>query len=494
MPDTSKGQFISGEWLAGAGDPFISLSAAGQTPIWQGRSASDSEVDLAVQAAADAFPGWASLGLTERAEYLHSFADLLRDNKDRLARAISTETGKPLWEAATEIGAMIGKVAPTEQAYSERNAGSVRSQTAVTSRTSFRPLGLVGVLGPYNFPGHMANGHIMPALLAGNTVVFKPSELAPCFAELTVELWSEAGLPKGVLNLVQGGAAVGARVSQHSGVRGVFFTGSRRVGETIQKSLPVDKVCALEMGGSSPIVVWDATDLTAAVITTIQSAFITTGQRCSAARRLIVPEDEFGRSFLGELVSWASRIRIGNPDDVLQPYMGPMRSPVMVDNLLRHQGTLVQHGAIPLLRATRIADLGPGFVSPGIVDVTGLGIGDGDEVLGPLLQVTRVADFEQAMCEANRTDYGLAAGLISEHRDLYDRFRDSVQAGIVNWNQQLTGASPWAPFGGVKHSGNGRPSGYLATDYCVYAVGSMESDHVTMPTELPVGLLPATSE
>ena len=356
-----------------------------------------------------------------------------------------------------------------------------------SSRTRFRPHGVVTVIGPYNFPGHMPNGHIMPALLAGNTLIFKPSELAPYVAEQVVEYWDKSGLPSGVLNLLQGNASVGQKLCAHPDVRGVFFTGSLQAGESIRASTSVEQMCVLEMGGNSPLVVWDSSDLDAAVFGTIQSSFITSGQRCSSARRLILPSNSFGEKFLSRLVELSRQIQVGPYTNDSEPYMGPLRSNKMVDNLLEKQEKLISCGALPLLKSERLPST-KCFVTPGIINVTPVTPREDDEIIGPLLQVIMVKDFDSAIEEANNTKYGLAAGLFSEDAQLYKQFYNQIRAGIINWNQQLTGASGLAPFGGIKKSGNFRPSGYFASDYCVYSIGSIESESISLPAALPPGI------
>lgn len=487
MITISKGQYIAGQWVRGSGREFSSVSPSTDHVIWKGHYATTNDIDAAVIAASDAFNSWSKLELSERSAYLHAFVDVLKANKAALAASIALEVGKPQWEAATEVAAMIGKLDPTEQSYQQRNSDFSRQQANGVSRTRFRPHGVIAILGPYNFPGHMPNGHIMPALLAGNTVIFKPSENTPAVAEMIVEYWAISGLPPGVMNLLQGDGSVGQYLCQHPLVRGIFFTGSRRVGESIRASASVDKICALEMGGNSPLIVWDASDIDAAVFATIQSAFITSGQRCSSARRLIVPSNSFGETFLSRLISATRRIRVGRHNDVPEPYMGPLRLPDMVDYVLQKQEYLITRGAIPLLKCEHLP-IGQSFVSPGILNVTPVSQREDEEIIGPLLQVIQVPDFDTALNEANNTKYGLAAGIFTEDPKLYDRFQNVVRVGILNWNQQLTGASPWAPFGGIKHSGNFRPSGYLASDYCVYSTGSIELAHLALPTVLPPGL------
>lgn len=486
--NNKKTHYVNGEWLQGDGEPIFSISPVTEETIWAGQSPSGGQVENAVVAASSAFSRWAHMEIAKRSRYLHRFVEIVQSRALDLAEAISLEVGKPLWEAKTEVSAMIGKLPPTLEAYKERNSERNRQHVSGSViRTRFRPHGVVAVVGPFNFPGHMPNGHIMPALLAGNTVIFKPSEYAPLVAQLTVKCWEQAELPAGVLNLLQGGPEVGKALCQHGFVRAVFFTGSRSVGQSIHEAVGLAKMCALEMGGSSPLVVWDSSNIDAAVVAAIQSAFVTTGQRCSAARRLIVRRGAFGDKFLDRLVYVAGQLNVGKYTERPEPYMGPLRHPGLAERLLRKQDELINRGANPLLKARRL-EVGTAFVSPGILDVSRLHEREDDEVLGPLLQVIRVDKFDDAIREANNTQYGLAAGLISEEGSLYERFMKDIQAGIVNWNQQLTGASPWAPFGGIKQSGNYRPSGYLAADYCVYSSGSIEVEKVCLPAELPSGL------
>ena len=488
MTTISNGQYIAGRWVKGSGRDLTSINPSDGDILWKGHNATNENINSAVLAAIDAFNSWSKLELSERSAYLHAFVEVLKSKKADLTNLIASEVGKPLWEAATEVDAMIGKIAPTEQAYRQRNSDVLREQANGISRTRFRPHGVVAILGPYNFPGHMPNGHIMPALLAGNTVVFKPSEKTPAVAELITEYWASSGLPSGVLNLVQGDSSVGQHLCQHPDVKGIFFTGSRHVGEAILAiTSSMDKICALEMGGNSPLIVWDTSDIDAAVFATIQSAFITSGQRCSAARRLIIPSNDFGSKFISRLVSSARQIRVGRYNEIPEPYMGPLRLPDMVDNLLQKQERLIKRGALPLLKCQRLSS-GQTFVTPGILDVTPVNPREDEEIIGPFLQVIQVPNFDAALIEANNTKYGLAAGIFTEDSNLYNKFQDVIRAGILNWNQQLTGASPWAPFGGIKQSGNFRPSVYLASDYCVYSTGSIELEHLAMPSKLPPGL------
>ncbi len=481
--------YIAGAWQAGQGETITSLNPVTQQVLWSGQGATAGQVDLAVQAARQAFPGWARRSLQERIDVLEAFAARLKHHADDLARCIGEETGKPLWESATEVTTMVNKVAISVQSYRERTgekSGPLGDATAVLRH---KPHGVVAVFGPYNFPGHLPNGHIVPALLAGNTVLFKPSELTPKVAELTVKCWIEAGLPAGVLNLLQGDRETGIALAANTGIDGLFFTGSSRTGNALHQQFAgrPDKILALEMGGNNPLVVDEVQDVDAAVYTVIQSAFISAGQRCTCARRLLVPQGEWGDAFLARLVAVSETIEVGSFDQQPAPFMGSVISLDAALGLLDAQRILLAKGAVSLLEMRQpLAQ--SALLTPGIIDVTAVSERSDEELFGPLLQVVRYADFDAAIAEANDTHYGLAAGLLSDSEARYQQFWLESRAGIVNWNKQLTGAASSAPFGGVGASGNHRASAYYAADYCAYPVASLETGSLTLPTTLTPGI------
>ncbi|KIV62769.1 Succinylglutamic semialdehyde dehydrogenase [Pseudomonas sp. FeS53a] len=481
--------YIAGAWQAGQGEAFDSLNPVTQESVWSGQGASAEQVEAAVAAARAAFPAWARLSLDARIAVLERFAATLKTRADELARCIGEETGKPLWESATEVTSMVNKVAISIQSYRERTGEKSGPLADATAVLRHKPHGVVAVFGPYNFPGHLPNGHIVPALLAGNAVVFKPSELTPKVAELTVQCWIEAGLPAGVLNLVQGGRETGVALAGNPGIDGLFFTGSSRTGNLLHQQFAgrPDKILALEMGGNNPLVVDEVADVDAAVYTIIQSAFISAGQRCTCARRLLVPAGAWGDALLARLVAVAASIQVGAFDAQPAPFMGSVISLDAARHLLKAQEHLIAQGATPLLAMSQPLETAA-LLTPGILDVTAVDERPDEEFFGPLLQVIRYDGFEAAMAEANATQYGLAAGLLSDSRELYQRFFIESRAGIVNWNKQLTGAASSAPFGGVGASGNHRASAYYAADYCAYPVASLESETLALPATLTPGV------
>jgi succinylglutamic semialdehyde dehydrogenase len=464
---------------------FQSTNPATGQVIWEGVEAS--QIDAAVALARQASQKWAMTTLEERSAYLTAFAARLKADRPNLARAISAEVGKPHWEALTEVDAMINKIPASIQAYAQRRSPVASESAGVRSATRFKPHGVVAVLGPFNFPGHLPNGHIVPALLAGNTVLFKPSELAPAVAEKTVAHWHAAGLPTGVLQLLQGGRTVGESLVSHRDIDGVFFTGSSQAGKTMRRALAdhPEKILALEMGGNNPLIVHETANIPAAVYHTIQSAFITAGQRCTCARRLIVPTGSAGDTFLHALVVAMRHIRVGPSTLMQEPFMGPVITDAAAIKLLAAQTQLGGRAVIEM------ESIGPtlAMLSPGLIDMTRAQPLSDIELFGPILQLIRVADFDDAITEANHTAYGLAAGLLCDNLDLYERFYSRIRAGIVNWNRPLIGASGSLPFGGIGVSGNHRPSGSYAADYCSYPIASLESEHLELPVTLTPGVL-----
>jgi len=486
---TNSIQFINGAWEAGEGQKFDSVDPARNEVIWSGESASANQVEKAVMAARQAFPEWAEKSVDERLAICKKFSELLEENKEHLARTMAKETGKPVWETRTEVGAMVGKVAISERAYNERTGTVENEMPGAKAFIRHKPHGVVAVYGPYNFPGHLPNGHIVPALIAGNTIVFKPSELTPMVAQETVKLWEKAGIPAGVLNLVQGEVETGKALSAHPQIDGLYFTGSSNTGHLLHKQFGgrPDKILALEMGGNNPLLVTNVADIDAAVHNIVQSAFITSGQRCTCARRLFIEDSEKGRAVLKRLVEVTENILVDDYEAEPQPFMGAMISAKAAGEMVDAQNELLHKGAKSLVRMKQ-EDPKKGFVTPGIVDVTGVEGLEDEEHFGPLLKVYRYKELDDAIKEANNTRYGLSAGVLCDDEQTYRYFFKHIRAGIVNWNKPITGASSAAPFGGIGASGNHRASAYYAADYCAYPVASVEADTMTLPESLAPGL------
>ena len=465
--------YIDGAWRAGGGELFSSHDPASGDKVWEGRAADADDVSEAMAAARLGFPAWSRRPVEERIGVVRAFAKTLETRKEQLAKAISREMGKALWDARGEVQAMIGKVDISIRAQAER-AGAREESAAFGAMTlSHHAHGVLAVFGPFNFPGHLPNGHIVPALLAGNCVLFKPSELTPGVGALMVEAWEAAGLPAGVLALLQGARETGAALLDAAGLNGVLFTGSAQTGALIHRKFAgrPDMLLALELGGNNPLIVWPPVDAKAAANLIAHSAFATSGQRCSCARRLIVPEGADGDAILNALAEVAEKIRVGGAGDTHEPFMGPRVTAHAADRAVKVEQGLIALGGKPVVPLKRDG----AFVHPGVIDVTGLSVPD-EELFGPVLQVYRVSDFDHALDVANATRFGLAGGLISDNAALWARVKNELRAGILNWNRPTTGASSAMPFGGPGLSGSLRPSAYYAADYVAYPVATQLSE------------------
>jgi succinylglutamic semialdehyde dehydrogenase len=453
---------------------FESINPCTGEVIWQGAAG---DVGAAVAKARTAAALWGTTRLDDRIEIANRFKAVVTSRADAFARLIATETGKPLWETKTEVASVAAKVDISIQAQAERAGLRSGSVAGVRQVLRHKPHGVLAVLGPYNFPAHLPNGHIVPALLAGNTIVFKPSELTPAVADFMVDCWVAAGLPDGVVNIVHGGGDTGRDLAA-ADIDGLLFTGSAHVGAALARQFAETpgKILALEMGGNNPLIVWDlapdALDAAAALI--VQSAYLSAGQRCTCARRLIV-RDGLEGPLLDRITALIDRLIVGRQFDEPQPFMGPVIANRAADGLVAGAAALVAKGARVIRRLERRQADRP-FLSPALYDVTGLtGLPD-SELFGPFLQMTRVADWESAIAAANATRFGLSAGLIGGDAALYDRFWTQSRAGVVNWNRPTNGAASNAPFGGIGLSGNHRPSAYYAADYSAWPVASLEAD------------------
>lgn len=480
--------YIGHEWVAGDGDTFTSLNPATQTTLWEGKSASAAQVAAATAAARIAQRHWRHTPLDARIEVIERYYQRLEQQKSELSRLISEETGKVRWDADGEVAATCGKWKFSLAAYRERTPERIQETAKGAARLQHRPHGVMAVYGPYNFPAHLPNGHITPALLAGNSIVFKPSEFTPRVGEWLVQQWIEAGLPDGVLNLIQGKAETGIALSKAE-INGLLFTGSAKTGQALHKQFAgrPDILLALELGGNNPLIIESFADEKSAILETINSAYISTGQRCTCARRLILIESDRANRYLDGLVAALRVLEIGAFDANPPAYMGPVIHNDAAQALVASEQELIAKGAKPLTECTR-PDPDKPFLTPALLDATEAQPLPDEEHFGPLLTLYRVKSLDEAIERANDTRFGLSAGLFSENPASFEHCTHQLQAGILNWNQQTTGASGHAPFGGIGMSGNHRPAGFYAADYCAYPLASMMRPSLELPASLPPGL------
>lgn len=451
---------------------IISREPATGAEVWRGHAG---DVDATVARARRAWPAWAAQPLSNRMEALRRFANEVRKAAEPLAALISRETGKPLWESRNEAENVVARVEIAIRAHSERTAQR-KYDNALQGTTAVRhkPHGVVAVIGPFSSPAHLPCGHIIPALIAGNAVIYKPSERVPASAELLMKCFTQAGIPTAVAQLLVGGPAEGQALALHGGVDGILFTGSTDIGIGLNRKLAArpDKFVALELGGNNPLVVLDTPLIADAAVLIVQSAFSGAGQRCTSARRLIVKASIYD-ALIPAVKAMADRLIVGAPFDEPPPFMGPVIDNQAADGLLESFVYLMSSGGRPIKHMVR-ADESLPFLTPAIIDTTGVKDRPDIELYGPLLQVIKVDDLDQAIVEANASRFGLSATLIGGSPQDYSKFWANIRAGVVNWNRPTVGAPMNAPFGGVGLSGNHRPSGFYAADTCAYPVTSAE--------------------
>jgi succinylglutamic semialdehyde dehydrogenase len=440
-------------------------------------------VEDAIAAARKAFTIWKRTTISERAEYLRKYQAALKRREGELTELISREVGKPLWESKTEFAAMVNKIDITinESMRFVTDLELPRIMEGTLGACRYKPLGVMAVIGPFNFPGHLPNGHIAPALLTGNTIVFKPSEKTPGVGQIMTDCFQEAGLPPGVFNLVQGEKEVGRRLCVHEGVNGVLFTGSYEVGTRIKQDTLQQhwKLLALEMGGKNPAIIWEDADLDVALQETLIAAYITTGQRCSATSRIIVHPSRFDE-FVEKFHAKAKAFEIGHPLE--SPFMGSLIDAASVDRYMKFLGIAQREGAEIIMRGKSLELKHQGnYVTPSICAIRGATIESSrksvyqqTEMFAPNVAILSAGTVEEAIAQANITQYGLVCSVFSKDRTVYDKALEDLEFGLVNWNKSTVGASSKLPFGGLKKSGNHFPTALNSTLYCTTPVSSLE--------------------
>lgn len=475
------GDYINGDFKKveqGDGEINVLSPSNLKDRVWTGSFKYD-HIDEACEVAKRAFLPWAKLPQSERNQLLLRLKEVFSANAKNFAEVIARETGKPLWETQTEAAALVNKIDITlNESLSLVKPQEVENALpGVKGMIRFRPRGVMAVLGPFNFPAHLPNGHIIPALASGNTVIFKPSEKTPATGQLMAQCIHQAGFPPGVFNLVQGLGETGKRLSGHELVDAVLFTGSYDVGlrikqETLQHHW---KLLALEMGGKNASIVWEDANLDKAVYENIVGAFLSCGQRCSGTSRIIVHR-KISESFVARFYEAAKKFKIGHWSD--NPFMGPLISAEAVEKYLRFQEIAKRENCDSLMRGKALdLDHEGYYVTPSINLVTKVdpkSIYQKTEIFGPNVSIYTVDDFDEALQINNSTGFGLVLSVFTQTKSVYERAVLEAQTGLVNWNRSTNGGSSRLPFGGMGKSGNDRPSAHFAVYYCTVPVASLE--------------------
>lgn len=480
-PIQYKGDYINGEFVKPdkKDGEFTNQSPANLNETVLTVNYAHKHVDDACLAAKQAFIEWSARSIDDRIQQLLKVKDVFEKKSDELATIISRETGKPLWETITEAKAMIGKFSITFE-HSLKLVEEMRIKNAlpgVDGVIRYRPRGVMAVLGPFNFPGHLPNGHIVPALVTGNTVVFKPSELTPATGQFMAQCYHEAGIPAGVFNLVQGLGETGKRLVGHKDVDGILFTGSYQTGLKITEATINHywKIRALEMGGKNATVIWDDADMEKAIYETVIGAFLSAGQRCSCTSRIFVHKniaDEFTEKFYER----AKKLSIGHWSN--NPFMGTLINEKSVNTYLKFQDIAVREGCEKIMRGKALNLEVPGYyVTPSIYKVKNYdknSVYQNTEIFGPNVAIYETDDIDDVIDMNNSSGYGLAMALFSKDEANYQKCVLRSKVGILNWNRTTNGASSRLPFGGYGKSGNNHPSAHFAVYYCTAPVASLE--------------------
>lgn len=460
---TEYKNYVNGTWVTSTSDRVVDNvnPADHREIIGRVRLSTRDEVRAAVAAAEAAFPAWSALPAPKRAEYIFAAMRILERRKQEVAEMLTREEGKILRESLGEVQKALNVL---EFIGGEgRRLGGITRPSELPSTfcyTTRVPLGVVSLITPWNFPVAIPLWKMAPALVAGNTVVFKPATLTPGTAVMIMEILEEAGLPKGVVNLVLGGGSeIGDELVDNRSIKAVSFTGSNAIGTALyaQAARRMIKV-QCEMGGKNPIVVLDDADIALAVESTAQGAFGSTGQRCTATSRVVIDE-KIADEFVALLKARAESITVGNG---LNPSigMGPSVDPGQMGKVLEYieigknedKATLVTGG-----KQLTEGDFAHGnYVQPTIFDhvTTKMRIGQ-EEIFGPVVSIIRVKSFEEALEAANDVEYGLSSSVYTRDVGRLFRFIDRIETGITHVNSPTMGGEAQLPFGGMKGTGVG---------------------------------------
>lgn len=444
------------------------------------------QVESVVESAVEGHKFWKRITIDERIGFLKKYQEQVIARKDEIARAISLEMGKPLWEALGEANSVVGKVDVTinDSLPRVRDQEFENIMPGIKGALAYRSLGPALIIGPFNFPCHLANTQILSALITGNSVIFKPSEKTAYSAQLLIDCFHEAGFPNGVVNLIQGGGEIARRLLTYKEIKGVYFTGSKEVGLEVLKSTHQDlsKLVALELGGKNPGILHHDANLDVALEELLKACYLTSGQRCTS-NSIIAIHENIAEEFIDKFHKISKKIIVDHPIDYeKEPFMGPLVDQRSVDSYLLYMGMAKREGFDEVMRGKQISKKHNGYyVSPSIhyseswkEDSLFLQ----SEIFGPNCTFVKYKEIEEAIDIANATEYGLAAGVFTNDEALFKKCFEEIDAGLINWNRSTCGASPKLPFGGLKNSGNYHPAAVAMIDSCVLQKASLQMQSV----------------
>ena len=449
--------------------------------LWKAPLDYDS-IDPIINSAVKGFDSWKKKNLQERIELLKSYQSKLAEKEEAIAEAIAWETGKPLWESKTEASSVIKKVDVTIEHSLPRIQSKCFESIMPDTRGHllFKPLGPCLIIGPFNFPCHLPNTQILSAIIAGNSVIFKPSEKTCYSAQLLIDCFHEAGFPKGVVNLLQGDGEAAGRIVKNKAIRGIFFTGSLEIGKKILTSVgdDVTKMVALELGGKNAAILHSDADKEQALEELLKGSFLTSGQRCTSTSLIIIHQD-IAEDFIEDFHSRAKKIIVDHPlNHKEKPFMGPLIDKKSMENYLLFMGMAKRENIQEIMRGKQLEKNNPGYyVSPSIHFAPTFNPKSrflNSEIFGPNATFIPYKTIDEAIQIANSTEYGLAAAIFTQSQELYQQCLIDLDAGLINLNRSTCGASPLLPFGGIKNSGNYRPAAVAAIDSCVYQACGLE--------------------
>jgi succinylglutamic semialdehyde dehydrogenase len=500
-----KGDYFNGRFshpdglgdLNGAQEKILKKCPADlNTTLWEAGVYYD-HVEQVITSAEKGYASWRKLTYAERIGYLKKYQEALRARKDDIAMALALEVGKPLWEAKTEASALDSKVTVTITDSLERIKQETIKEVMpkIDGHVVYKPLGPCFVIGPFNFPCHLANGQILSALLAGNSIIFKPSEKTVFSAQLMVECLHTAGFPEGVINFINGAAHTASKITGDKRIKGVFFTGSRGVGMRILDNTyrDIGKMVALELGGKNTTILHHDTNMSHALPELLRSCFLTTGQRCTSTSMILVHR-KIEQEFINQFKAVTERIRVGHPTQATpEPFMGPLIDEHAEKMYFDFCNIGKSEGAEEILAPKKL-DVGyqGHYVSPSVYylkkpNVKGKFIQE--EIFGPNCFFIPYDNIEEAIQIANSTEYGLAASIFTRDQSIYQLCLRDIDSGLLNLNRSTVGATARLPFGGVKSSGNHHPAAVSMIDACVSPVATLETqDDDSSKLEDVVGL------